>query len=120
MIRAPFLVVGFFEIIFTINNLFIIEFLVDSFTFNGTKYNIGDFIIENAEVAAKITGMYVSEMNDLAVVSCDIHTIVFDNNLLFYEVRERIGNEVDLIINIPDCPTSIHKSGRRKYLKKLL
>lgn len=91
-------------------------FLGKSVIFDGLKYKIDDFIVENDIFAAKITEIYGSEIRDLAILRFDLYNIEFDHNLRAFEVGERYGTEVDFINNFKNPPICSHHVADRTFL----
>lgn len=86
-------------------------------TYNGLKYKIGDFIIENENLAAKISKLYVSEINDIVVLCFELFSISYDENLYAYKIGDFCGNEIDLLTNFQNHPSSCHSVGGSIFIK---
>lgn len=86
--------------------------------FNGLKFHIGDFLLVDENVAVKITQIFVSEINDIAVLSFDLHSLEFDNNLQAYEIGDEFDNDMDFICNFNSAPLSHHSVAQRNFLLK--
>lgn len=86
-------------------------------TFSGCQYCIGDFILENERLAAKIKKIYASEVNDTVVLCFELFAIINDINLSAYKVGELRGNGIDIILNFENQPSSIHNTGGNTYIK---
>lgn len=103
----------------TVNHKFNLDlFSAKSVKFNGSEYKIGDFLIENETIAAKIEKLYVSQVKDMVVLCFSLYTISYDQNLLAYKVSDYRGTELDLIVNFKNGPSSCHNVGGNIFIKK--
>lgn len=78
----------------------------------------GDFVRESENVAVKINRIFVSEVNDLALLSFDLHDIEFDENVCAYKIGDSHGIDVDLIGNFNYTPLCCHHVAGETFLLK--